>query len=77
MKKILLILLLCTIAVVPFLGTFDYNTKGEPREAIVSLTMVESDNWIIPRNSVGEIAYKPPLFHWAIAAVSSINGKVT
>ena len=50
MKKILLILLLCTIAVVPFLGTFDYNTKGEPREAIVSLTMVESGNWIIPRN---------------------------
>ena len=77
MRKILLILLLCVIAVIPFLGTFDYNTKGEPREAIVSLTMVESDNWIIPRNSVGEIAYKPPLFHWAIAAVSSINGKVT
>ena len=77
MKKSLLILLLCIVAVVPFLGTFDYNTKGEPSEAIVSLTMVESGNWIIPRNSVGEIAYKPPLFHWAIAAVSSINGEVT
>ncbi len=77
MKKTLLILLLGIFAVIPFLGTFDYNTKGEPREAIVSLNMLESGNWISPRNSVGEIAYKPPFFHWAIAAASSFNGKVT
>lgn len=76
-RKTLILLLLCTIAVIPFLGTFDYNTKGEPREAIVSLNMLESGNWIMPRNSVGEIAYKPPLFHWTIAAVSAIGGQVT
>lgn len=76
-RKTLLILLFCILAVIPFLGTFDYNTKGEPREAIVSLNMLESGNWIMPRNSVGEIAYKPPLFHWTIAAVSTIGGEVT
>ena len=75
-KKCCILLLLCVILVIPFLGTYDYNTKGEPREALVSLNMLESGNWILPRNSVGEIAYKPPLFHWAVAAVSAVVGEV-
>ena len=75
-KKCCILLLLCIILVIPFLGTYDYNTKGEPREALVSLNMLESGNWILPRNSVGEIAYKPPLFHWAVAAVSTAVGEV-
>ncbi len=75
-KKCCIILLLCTILVIPFLGIYDYNTKGEPRESLVSLNMLESGNWILPRNSVGEIAYKPPFFHWAVAATSAVVGEV-
>ena len=60
-----------------FLGLTDFTTKGEPREAIVAQQMIENGDWILPRNNGGEMAYKPPLFHWAVAAVSSIGGKVT
>lgn len=75
-KTFWVLLAICLLCVMPFLS-FDYNTKGEPREAIVAYNMLESGNWIMPRNSVGEIAYKPPLMHWCIAAVSSVTGKVS
>ena len=39
--------------------------------------MIETGNWTLPVNIGGDIAYKPPLFHWCIAALSSIAGKVT
>ena len=76
-KAFWLLLVVCVLTVVPFLGLCDYNTKGEPRESIVSYTMIESGNWILPRNSVGEMAYKPPFFHWCVAAVSAVCGGVT
>ena len=76
-RTFLLLALLCTITLLPFLGLFDYHTKGEPRESIVAMTMLTDGNWIMPRNSYGEIAYKPPFFHWCIAVVSAIQGKVT
>ncbi len=75
-KKCWILLLACILLVIPFLGTYDYNTKGEPRESLVALNMLESGNWILPRNSVGEMAYKPPFFHWAVAATSAVAGEV-
>lgn len=35
--------------------------QGEPREAIVALSMLESGNWILPVNYGTDIAYKPLL----------------
>lgn len=67
------ILMLTTI---PFLGDYDFNTKGEPREAIIPYTMLETGNWILPQNNGGDIPYKPPFLHWCIAAVSIISGQV-
>lgn len=54
-----------------------FHTKGEPREAVVALSMLERGNWILPVNNGVDIAYKPPLFHWMIAAVSLLVGTVT
>lgn len=71
-----LLLVVCVLTVIPFLGIYEYNTKGEPRESIVSYTMLESGNWVLPRNSVGEMAYKPPFFYWTVAAVSYVAGEV-
>lgn len=76
-KAFWILLIICVVTVFPFLGMYEYNTKGEPREAIVSYSMLATDNWILPRNNGGEMAYKPPFFHWCVAAVSAINGKVT
>ena len=77
-KTFWLLLVICIVTIIPFLGLTSYHTKGEPRESIVSYTMLETDNWILPRNNGGEMAYKPPFFHWSIAAISALNGdKVT
>lgn len=71
--KILLALLLLTV---PFLGLTDFNTKGEPREAIVALSMLDSGNWILPMGDGDDMAYKPPFFHWCVAAVATLTGSL-
>lgn len=78
-KAFWLLLVICVVTILPFLGLSEYHTKGEPREAIVSYSMLDSGNWILPRNNGGEMAYKPPFFHWSIAAVSAVvnGGQVT
>ena len=65
----------CLLATLPFLGLTDFNTKGEPREAVVAYSILSQDNWILPTNNGGEIPYKPPFFHWVIAALSIIFNK--
>ncbi len=71
-----MLLLVCAIVMLPFLGLAEYHTKGEPREAVVAYSILESGNWILPTNNGGEIPYKPPFFHWCIAALSYLNGGV-
>ena len=39
-KTFWLLLAVCVLTVIPLLGIYDYNTKGEPRESIVSYTMI-------------------------------------
>ena len=68
--------ILAVIMLVPFLGLTDFNTKGEPREAVVAYTMLENGNWILPINNGGDIPYKPPFFHWCIAFFSLFTGCV-
>lgn len=76
-KPFIFLALICVVTLLPFLGLTDFHTKGEPREAVVAYSMLETGNWILPVNNGGDIAYKPPFFHWSIAVISSIVGKVT
>ena len=73
----LLLLVISTLTIIPYLGLTNFHTKGEPREAIVAVSMLQNDNWILPINNGGDIAYKPPFFHWCIAALSLPAGEVT
>lgn len=75
-KHLLILVGILAMATLPWLGVADFYTKGEPREAIVAQTMLQQGNWILPHNNGGEMAYKPPFFHWCIATVSSIMGGV-
>ena len=68
--------ILAILTLIPFLGLTDFNTKGEPREAVVAYTMLEHGNWILPINNGGDIPYKPPFFHWCIAFFSLFIGHV-
>lgn len=78
-KPLLLILLIATLATLPWIGMGDFYTKGEPREAVLAVSMIEKGEWIIPSNYADEFAYKPPLTHWIIAGFSlALNdGEVT
>ena len=75
-KALWLVIILAIAMMIPFLGLSDFNTKGEPREAVVAYTMLEHGNWILPINNGGDIPYKPPFFHWCIAFFSLIAGHV-
>lgn len=73
----LILLAICIVSLISFIGLTLFNTRGEPREAIVSLSMLKYGNWILPVNNGIDIAYKPPLLHWLIASISYIYGEVT
>lgn len=70
------IFVLCIISLVWFLGTSLFNTRGEPREAIVAMSMLQDGNWILPVNNGDEIAFKPPMLHWLVAAFSWLFGNI-
>ena len=71
------LVILCFFALFLFLGDTLFNTRGEPREAIVAVSMLKEGNWILPVNNGVDIAYKPPFFHWLIALFSLPIGHVT
>lgn len=73
-KTGLAVALIAALSMLPFLGMTEFHTKGEPREAIVAMTMLQDGNWILPMNNGGEMAYKPPLLHWCIALLYFITG---
>lgn len=49
------LVLICVVTLLPFLGLTDFHTKGEPREAVVAYSMLETGNWILPVNNGGDI----------------------
>lgn len=67
----------CVLSLFVFLGAAWFNTRGEPREAVVALSMLDKGNWVLPVNSGVDMAYKPPLLHWCIAAISAVAGGVS
>ncbi len=76
-RPITMIVLLSLLSVLPWIGLGDFSTKGEPREAAVSVSMIESGNYILPRAYADEFAYKPPMAHWMMAAASLPQGFVS
>ena len=76
-KSFWIVVAFAIFTTIPFLGLTEFNTKGEPRESIVAVSMLQNGDWILPTNNGGEFAYKPPFFHWCIAATSLIPGEVT
>lgn len=76
-KYVFILLSVCFFSLIIFLGNALFNTKGEPREAIVAVSMLKYGNWILPVNNGVDIAYKPPFFHWCIAFFSLLAGHVS
>ena len=76
-KPVSSIILICLISVLPWIALGDFSTKGEPREAAVAVSMLETGDWILPKVYANEFAYKPPMMHWLIAVFSLPEGHVS
>ncbi|MDR2763713.1 MAG: glycosyltransferase family 39 protein [Tannerella sp.] len=76
-KPVSTMLLVALLSVLPWIAVGDFSTKGEPREAAVAVSMLESGNWMLPRVYADEFAYKPPMAHWLMALFSLPRGHVT
>ncbi|MDR1343932.1 MAG: glycosyltransferase family 39 protein [Tannerellaceae bacterium] len=76
-KPLTTILIICAASVLPWIGLGDFSTKGEPREAAVAISMLESGNHTLPQTYADEFAYKPPMAHWMMAALSIPSGHVS
>ena len=68
---------IAAVTLLPFLGETLFYSKGEPREAIVAVSMLNTGDWILPESNGDEIPYKPPFMAWCIAIFSLIHGHVT
>ena len=75
-RPLLTMLLVAVIAFtfLPWAADTLFNTKGEPREAIVAMSMLHSGNFILPESYGTDIPYKPPLLAWLIAASTVFTG---
>lgn len=58
------------------LGGYPLYTKGEPREAVIVLNMIQGGGVILPMRAGVEIPSKPPFMHWMAAALSVLCGRV-
>lgn len=70
------LLAIAILLTLPWLGLGHFYTRGEPREALVAVAMMEQGNYILPFFQ-GEIAFKPPMLHWIVALFSLPIGHVT
>ncbi|OAV70540.1 4-amino-4-deoxy-L-arabinose transferase [Bacteroidales bacterium Barb6] len=75
-RPVTLTILICIVSVLPWIGMGDFATKGEPREAAVAISMLETGNVVLPASYADEFAYKPPMAHWLMAAFSCPQGYV-
>lgn len=76
-KPVTMVIIICIISVLPWIGLGDFSTKGEPREASVAISMLQTGNWVLPQTYANEFAYKPPMAHWLMAAFSYPQGYVS
>ncbi len=72
-----IVLIALAIMLLPWLGLTLFYSKGEPREAIVAMSMLQSGDWILPLSYGQDMPYKPPFMAWIIAALAwLLNGGV-
>ncbi len=72
----LLVLVMAALMTLPFIGMGHFYTRGEPREALVAVAMLDQGNFILPYFQ-GEFAFKPPMLHWLVALFSLPQGHVS
>ena len=62
-KQFIILAVVCVVTLLPFMGLTDFHTKGEPREAIVAYSMIETGNWTLPVNALVSLVYCRPFLY--------------
>ncbi len=70
------VVLIALLLTLPWLDR-PFQSRGEPREALVAQSMLANDNWISPPAYNGAVPSKPPFNHWLISLASLPTGEVT
>ncbi|HKX51240.1 MAG TPA: glycosyltransferase family 39 protein [Candidatus Binatia bacterium] len=73
---LILLATVCALVFLLFLDKTPFHDKGEPREALVVRDIVLEGRWLLPLRA-GQMASKPPLFHWFAAGTSALRGEMT
>lgn len=76
-KPVTMIVIICIIAVLPWLGLSDLSQPDTSETAGIASAMLQSGNWVMPSLPGGEIAYDHPMLYWLIAASSLWQGYVS
>ena len=76
MLHISILLALCGVLYLPYLGALPFYDRGEPREALAVQDIVQRGEWLFPLKTPTTIPSKPPLFHWSAALISKVTGKL-
>ena len=71
---VVLLLALCGVLYLPYLGATPLFDKGEPREALAVQDIVQRGDWLFPLKRATAIPSKPPLFHWSAALTYQVSG---
>ena len=66
----MVIFIASAVLLLPWLGETLFNSKGEPREAIVAVSMLQSGDWLLPLSYGADLPFKPPFMAWIIAALA-------
>lgn len=76
LTHIFLLLALCGVLYLPFLGNTPFFDKGEPREALAVQDIIQRGEWLFPLKRATAIPSKPPMFHWSAALSYQVTGKL-
>lgn len=73
----MMVFIASAVLLLPWLGETLFNSKGEPREAIVAVSMLKSGDWLLPLSYGADMPFKPPFMAWIIATFAWLfNGGV-
>lgn len=71
-----ILVLVMAVMFLPRLGDARFNTKGEPREALVAVSMQQTGDYVLPTAYGHDIPYKPPMLAWLISSASVLTGGI-
>lgn len=76
-KPVTMILFICIISVLPWLGLSELNVPAASPDAVVAETMMKSGEWVLPVMPSGSVNYDHPMLHWLIVLFSYTQGYVS